>query len=55
MCKYHMYSNKQAWANSVEPDEMQQNAASHQALLCLPLILQFLDATSGSKLYLFKF
>ena len=56
--KYHiylMYSDKQAWANSVDPDEMPQNAASHQALHCLPFIQQFLDTISGSKLYLFKF
>ena len=44
-----------AWANSVDPDEMLQNAASHQGLHCLPIIQQFLDTTSGSKLYLFKF
>ena len=32
---------------------MRQNAASHQGLHCLPLIQQFLDTTSGSKLYKF--
>ena len=56
--KYHIYSvysDRQASANSVDPDEMPQNAASHQGLHCLPLIQQFLDTTSGSKLYLFKF
>ena len=52
---YHMYLDRQAWTNSAEPDETPQNAASHQGLLCLPLIQQFLDTTSGSKLYLFKF
>ena len=36
--------------NSVDPDEMPQNAASHQGLHCLLLIQQFLDTTSGSKL-----
>ena len=50
-----MYSDRQAWANSVDPDETPQNAASHQNLHCLPLIQQFLDTPSGSKLYLFKF
>ena len=52
---YGMYSDKKVWANSVNPDEMLQNAASHQGLHCLPLFQQFLDKTSGSKLYLFKF
>ena len=40
-----------ACANSVDPDETPQNAASHQGvhcLHCLPLIQQFLDTTSGS-------
>ena len=46
-----MYSDRQACANSVDPDD----AASHQGLHCLPLIQQFLDTTSGSKLYWFKF
>ena len=50
-----MYSERQAWANSEDPDEMPQNAASHQGLHCLPLIQQILDTTSGSKLYVFKF
>ena len=51
-----MYSDKQAWANSVEPDGyMPQNAASNSGLHCLSLIEQFLDTTLGSKLYLFKF
>ena len=31
------------------------SAASHQGLHCLQLIQQFLDTTTGSKLYLFKF
>ena len=50
-----MFSDRQAWANSVDPDEMPQDAASHQGLHCLPLIQQFLDTTVVSKLYLFKF
>ena len=50
-----MYLDRQAWANTVDPDEMPQNVASHQGLHCLPLIQQLLDTTSGSKLYLFKF
>ena len=50
-----MYMDRQAWANSIDPDETLQNVASYQGLHCLPLIQQFLDTTSGSKLYLFKF
>ena len=50
-----MYSDRQALANSVDPDEMPQNEASHQDLHCLLLIQQLLDTTSGSKLYLFIF
>ena len=52
---YHIYSDRQAWANSIDPDETPQNAASHLGLHCLPLIQQFLDTTSGSELYWFKF
>ena len=26
---YHMYSDRQAWANSLDRDETPQNAASH--------------------------
>ena len=52
---YRMYLEGQAWANSVDPDETPQNVASHQGLHCLPLIQQFIDTASGSKLYLFKF
>ena len=50
-----MYSDRQAWANSLDPDETPQNAASHLGLYCLPLIQQFLDTSSGSELYCFKF
>ena len=52
---YLMYSDRQDWANSADPDEMQQNAASHQGLHFLPFIQQFFDITLGSKLYLFEF
>ena len=52
---YCIYSDRQAWENSVDPYETPQNVASHQGLHCLPLIKQFLDITSGSKLYLFRF
>ena len=51
---YHIYSDRQAWANSTDPDETPQNAESHLGLHRLPLIQQFLD-TSGSELYWFKF
>ena len=52
---YHMYLDRQAWANSIDPDERLQNAASHLGLHCLPLIQQFLDTTSGSELCWFRF
>ena len=52
---YHMYSDRQGWANSIDPDETPQNTASHLGLHCLPLIQQFLDTTSGSELHWFKF
>ena len=41
-----MHSDRLAWANSIDTD-----AVSHQGLHCLPLIQQFLDTTSGNKLY----
>ena len=34
-------SNQHAWANSLDPDQTPQNAASDQGLHCLPLIQQF--------------
>ena len=34
---YCMYSDRQAWANSIEPDETPQSTAPHQDLHCLPL------------------
>ena len=50
-----MYSDRQALANSVDPDETPQNAAYHQGPHCLALVQLSPDTTSGSKLYLFKF
>ena len=38
---YRTYSDRQAWANSVDPDETPLKAASHQGLHCLPPIQQF--------------
>ena len=40
---YPKYLYRQAWAKRVDPDQMQQNAASDQALHSLPLIKQSLD------------
>ena len=34
------YSDKQALANSVDPDQMPQNAESDQGLHCFPVIQQ---------------
>ena len=33
-----MYLDRQAWANSVDPDQIPQNAESDQGLHWLPLI-----------------
>ena len=40
------------WANSVDPDQMQQNVASDQGLHCLPISQQFLYTSTGSKMNL---
>ena len=42
-CIDTMYSDRQALANSVDPDQMPQIAASDQGLHCLPPIRQFID------------
>ena len=39
---YCEHLDRHAWTNSADPDEMPQNAASHQGLHYLPLIQQFL-------------
>ena len=41
-----MFSDRQAWDNSVDPDETLQNIESYQGLHCLSL-QQVLDTTSG--------
>ena len=38
------YWDKQAWANSVDPDQTPQNKASDLGLHCLPLIQQCLGS-----------
>ena len=38
---YPTYLERQAWTNSVDPDQTPENAASDLGPLCLPLILQF--------------
>ena len=40
-CTYSTYLDRQAWANSVDPDQMPQNASSDQGLHCLPLTQHF--------------
>ena len=40
-CIYYKYKNRHALANCVDPDQMTQNVAYDQGLLCLSLILQF--------------
>ena len=36
-----IYLDRKAFANSVDPDQMLQNVASHQGLHCLPYIQQY--------------
>ena len=43
-----MYLDRQVWANSVDPDQMLQNAASDQGLHCWLLIQQFLNTLTGN-------
>ena len=52
MCipSYHnnpKYWDRRASANSVDPDQMPQNAASDQGLHCLSLIQLLLDTPTG--------
>ena len=46
--------DRQAWANSADPDQMLQNA-SDQGLHCLPLTQQYLDSSTGSKMDFFNY
>ena len=41
------YWDRQAWANSIVPDQMLQNAASDQGLHCLPLLQQYFKQING--------
>ena len=43
------------FASSGDPDQMPHFAASDQGLHCMPLIQQFLDTSTSSKMDLFKF
>ena len=55
--KYHnnpKYWDKKAFANSVDPDQMPQNAASDQGLHYLPY-RNILDTSRGSTMDYFKF
>ena len=53
---YPKYSQRQVWANSVDPDQMPQNVASDLGLHCLLLIQHYLDQTGkGNKMDMFKF
>ena len=48
------YWDRQAWANSVDADQMPYKAESVQDLLCLLLIQQFLYRSVGSQMDLLK-
>ena len=43
------YSDIQAWAKNLDPDETRQNAASDQGLWCFPLIQQLFVDTSTDR------
>ena len=45
--KNRKYWDRKSWANSVDPDQVLQNAASDLGLHCLPLIQYFLDPDSS--------
>ena len=56
-CLYHIYpthSDREAQANNVDYDQMPYSVASDQGLHLLPLVQQFLDPSTGSKIDLFK-
>ena len=46
-------SDRRAWANSVDPDETEEQ--SDQGLHCLPFRLHFLDPLLSNKMMLFQF
>ena len=48
------YCDRQAWASSVDPDQMPQDVAYDLGLHCLSLIQQSLDTATDSKMELFK-
>ena len=49
------YCDRLALAYSVEPDQMLQTITSDQGLLCSPLIQQFLDLSTSSRMDLCHF
>ena len=49
------YLDRQALANSADPDQTTQNMVSEQGLHYLPLIQQFSDISRGNKMGLFSF
>ena len=42
---YPKYSDRQAWANSTDPDQTLQNVASDQGEHWLPLVKHFLETS----------
>ena len=52
---YHKYLDRQARANSVDPDKMPQNVVSDLGLHCLPLIQQIQMPSTCSRMDLFIF
>ena len=50
---YQNYTERQSWANSVDPDQM-LHTASDLGLHCLQLIQLYFKLSKGSKTDLFK-
>ena len=45
---YPLYSDRQAWANSVDPDQTPHSVVSDQGLHCLSLIYQVFDTSTSN-------
>ena len=48
------YRGRQAWSNSVDPDQTSQNAVSDQDLHGLSFMQQILDTSTGSEMDLYN-
>ena len=58
LCKQlyqHKNTDRQAIANSLDPNKTLQNRASDQGLHCLPIIQHFLHSSTGGQTDMFKY